>query len=95
MTEVKNTIYNEDKELFFKKHDNDFTVDTTPMTEYGTYNKTYSFTDGAMWCECMSPVVEKTTVEVHGVMIPVTVKLQKIEYWSTDNGSSRFYYERW
>ncbi len=98
MKEVTFEIYNEDKELFFNKHnsnyDSDYTCNTSPMTDDGVYIKTYCFTDGANWYERMSPAYETVTVKVHGVQFETQVKLQKIEYWSSEMGS-RFYYEKW
>lgn len=99
MTEVNYRLYNEDKEFFFKKHNSDFnsdyTCETSPMTNDGVYIKTYIFTDGSCWYERMSPKVEIAKVSVHGVEVEVPVKLQEVEYWSSDISSSRCYYERW
>ena len=82
MREVTFDVYEEDKDLFFKKHDNDFYSDTSPMTDDGVYIKTYCFNDGACWYERMSPAYENVSVKVHGVKFDTQVKLQKIEYWS-------------
>lgn len=81
------------KAEFFKKHD-DWSVDTSPMDEYGAYSKSYICTDGARWIENMRPVWEKVTVEVKGVKIPVSVKLFETEAYNTDNADSVFYYEK-
>lgn len=52
---VKYEEYRHDKQAFFKKHDNDFTIHTSSMDEYSRYHKEYMFADGATWYECYSP----------------------------------------
>lgn len=85
--------YNEDVRKFFEKHDYDYICETSPMDEYGVYYKTYSFRDGAQWMERMSPEYVEYEVEVKLVKIKEHVKMLKIEYWSTEQGS-KYYYEK-
>lgn len=92
MTEVTRNVYYDDKDWFFSKHNKCWHVDTSPMTESGVYMKTYILDDGSCWYERMSPYTETVRVTVHGVEVEVEVKLQKIEYWSTDISRSRCYY---
>lgn len=87
------TQYSEEKLNFFRKHDSDYTVDTTPMDEYGRYWKTYSFTDGAKWYEAMSPEYVSQKIEVKLVKVNVEVKMFRTEYWSTEE-PSKYYYEK-
>lgn len=82
------------KRQFFKKHNSDFTANTSPMNQDGSYHKDYIFEDGAQWTECMRPVWREATVQVENVEIKVNVKLFETEAWSTDDATSIFYYER-
>lgn len=83
----------EAKKNFLNKHD-DWSVETSPMDEYGTYDKTYYCSDGAQWIENYRPVYERTTIEIKGVKIPVTVKLLETEAYNTDDAQSLLYYEK-
>ena len=91
---VKFNEYNDDKNNFFKKHDYNFECDTSPMDKYGRYHKEYVFEDGAVWYEAMSPDCIAYEVEVKMVKICETVKMLRTEFWSSDNASSKYYYER-
>ena len=95
MTEVTRNVYYDDKDWFFSKHNKCWHVDTSPMTEDGVYMKTYVLEDDSCWYERMSPYTETTKVTIHGVEVEVEVKLQKVEYWSTDISKSRCYFEKW
>lgn len=86
--------YNQDKQEFFQKHNSEFQSSTSPMDEYGRYSKTYVFEDGATWYESMYPTYEKGIAEIKGVKVEVEVKLFATEYWSTDNSSSKVYYNK-
>lgn len=86
--------YNEDKKRFFKKHKNDFQCETSPMDGYGRYYKVYSFADGAQWYENMSPTYETAEVEIKMVTVKVEVKMFRTEYYSTDDSTSKYYYEK-
>lgn len=91
---VKFNEYNEDKNSFFKKHNYNFKCDTSSMDEYGRYHKEYVFEDGAVWYEVMSPTWQNVEVEVKLVKVVVKVKLLSTEFWSSDNASSKYYYEK-
>ena len=85
------------KKAFFQKHSEaDWSVDTSPMDEYGVYYKTYIFSDNAIWYERMAPVYFKQDIVVANtkVVTTVEVKLQEVEFWSTEAGSNK-YYEKW
>ena len=90
---VTSRDYTEDKKNFFEKHDYDYSVETSPMNQYGEYSKVYSFADGAAWCEHMSPYYATEEIEVKLVKVTVDVKLFRTEYWSTE-APSKYYYER-
>lgn len=85
--------YNEEKSNFFKKHDYDFTCDTSSMDEYGRYHKTYSFSDGAQWFEDMCPTYEIVEVEVCKAKVKLEVKMFRTEFYSTES-PSKYYYEK-
>lgn len=91
---VNYNTYNEEKKAFFKKHHNDFRCDTSSMDEYGRYWKTYTFEDGAQWCEAMSPEYVSQEVEIKMCKVNVEVKMLRTEFWNTDDASSRYYYEK-
>ena len=87
--------YMEDKKAFLKRHKNDWKVETSGMDEYGRYYKTYICADGANFIEEMYPTYETGEAEIRGVKVKVEVKMMRIEYYSTDNANSNYYYERW
>ena len=86
--------YNEDKKVFFQKHNYDFQCETSSMDGYGRYYKVYSFTDGAQWYENMSPTYESAEVEIKMVVVTVEVKMFRTEYYNTDDSTSKCYYEK-
>ena len=86
--------YEASKKNFFKKHNNDFNTETSPMMN-DTYHKEYMFRDGAIWYEVIRPVYEKVEVEVRKVKTQIDIKLCEVEYWNTDNANSMTYCERW
>lgn len=90
--------YDKEQQTFFGKHNNDYSCETSPMDEYGRYLKTYSFEDGAVWYEAMSPCEEivETKAIVHGVEVTFKnkVKFLRVEYWTSEFGS-KYYYEKW
>lgn len=85
--------YEQEKRAFFEKHKYDYRVETSQMDEYGRYQKTYMFEDGATWYELMSPTTEHVEVEVRLVSVTVEVKMLRTEYWSTET-KSKYYYEK-
>lgn len=84
--------YWKDKMDFFKKHPLD-KVHTSPMDEYGGYNKTYICEDGAQWFEDMGIVPVTERVVVRGVPVNVTVNLFRTEYWNTTEAGTKVTYE--
>lgn len=83
------------RKAFFKKHGLDFKVYTSALDEYDRYHKEYVFKDNAQWCEVMGPYYETVTVNVKGVNIDVDVKLFSVEFYNTDDSSSKYYYEKY
>lgn len=86
--------YSADKKAFFNKHKNNFDCMTTQMDQYGRYGKIYNFEDGAIWYENMAPTYETAEVMVKLVPIKVEVKMFRTEYYSTDDATSKYYYEK-
>ena len=95
MAVVSYKRYSDEKDQFFRSHKNDFRIETSTMDEYGRYYKDYLFEDGAIWHEDMSPVFESATVEIKMVKVSVEVKMMRVEYYNTDDSTSRYYYEKW
>lgn len=94
MNIIKYSDYDNIKKDFFRKHKNDFTIDTTGNSaEY--YRKTYVFNDGAIWYEVMTKVTQKVEITVNLCDVKVYVDLMQTEFWSTDESNSSFYYEKW
>lgn len=89
--------YEKAKIEFLHRH-NDWTVETSPMNQYGEYHKTYICEDGAVWTELNRPVDADTEVEVEickvKVKTKVQVKLLETEGWSTDDATSIYCYEK-
>lgn len=84
--------YWDKKQAFFKKHQLD-KVHTSPMDQYGGYNKTYICEDGAQWFESMGVVPVTERVTVRGVGVTVTVNLFRTEFWNTEEFGTGIYYE--
>ena len=94
MNIIKYSDYDNIKKDFFRKHKNDFTIDTTGnSTEY--YRKTYVFNDGAIWYEVMTKVTQEVEITVNLCDVKVYVDLMQTEFWSADESNSSFYYEKW
>lgn len=92
---VKYDEYMRDKQEFLKNHNNDFTISTSGMNEYGCYSKHYFCEDGAIWYECMSPEWEYCDVMFNGEYIgKEKIKFLRTEYFSSDNSRSKFYFEK-
>lgn len=90
----------EEKSKFSKKHNHNFTVETSPMDKDGIYYKWYVFEDGAIWYERMSPVEEVIIVEgisdLTGIKFTDSkvVTFLKTEFWNTEDSKSKYYYEK-
>ena len=88
--------YCKDLNSFVDKHSRkyDFKVYTSPF-ENNQYRKTVCFEDGSVFTEINEmDVVEDVEVEVHGLKIKTEVHLIRHEYWSTDDSSSKYWYEK-
>lgn len=69
------------------------------MDEYSRHVKTYLFADNAVWFEVtctQKTFVTKVEYEVAGIKMvkEVTDVLCETEYFNTDNGVSKFLYEK-
>lgn len=91
---VTDVRYRYEREMFFRKHNCDFEVQTSQMDEYGMYHKEYIFADGAIWYEVMSPEYVKEEVNIKLCKVTVEVKMFRTEFWSSDDSVSKFYYEK-
>ena len=94
MATVNYQEYTTLKDAFFKKHNYDFRIEISPMDEYGHYHKDYVFDDCAVWYEDMCPTFEQATVEIKKVNVNVEVKMLRTEFYSTDDATSHYYYEK-
>lgn len=90
---VTTTEFEKEKEAFFRKHSNEFKVDTGEWKD-NSYLKTYMFDDGAVWYEKLSKVYESVDFEHRGLKFNTTVAMSEVEYWSSESGS-RYVYEPW
>lgn len=86
-------IYNQMKSDFMNKHKGALKIYTKPL-EYNRYYKDYCFQDGATWSEISWLVEEVVEVMIRNIKTRVSVKLWKVEYFSTDDSKSRYYYEK-
>lgn len=91
---VRSAEYEEMKKSFFRRHKGDFQCDTRGSSAEN-YNKTYSFKDGASWYEVMTRETVTDRVEIKFYNVPVSVDMMKIEFWNSDDSSSKVYYEPW
>ncbi len=96
---VSYDTYSDDKKVFLHKHNDDFTVHTSSMDDYGRYVKSYICRDGAVWTEVCGPYHTAANGQIPGMpelgFFTIEVKLMKVEYWSSDDATSKFYYEKW
>lgn len=90
MTEVTERIFKEEAKLFFDKHGNDY-EERNSCEDTDEFYRIFFFKDGSCWCEKYTDVYEKGNTEIHGIKIEVDVKLQKVEYWSTESKIKYFY----
>lgn len=96
MITVNCNRYQEDLNQFIKKHskDADLQILTSPF-ENGRYHKDYLFSDGAWFTEInYMNHTEEIETEVHGIIVKATIKMIKHEYWSTDNSTTKYWYEK-
>lgn len=97
MNRVSTQEYETKKQAFLRRHE-DWTVETSPMDEYGRYHKSYICTDNAVWTEINEPEYQtvEAKVEVKGVqfILKQEVKLFRTEGWSTDDATSIICYEK-
>lgn len=88
--------YDSEKKVFFKRHNNAYTC-TTKGTSGEYYSKTYNFDDGATWYEVMQrkTITEDVFVEKYKCKVNVDIDLFETEFFNSEDGNSKFYYEKW
>lgn len=91
---VRRAEYEEMKKSFFRRHKGDFQCDARGSSTEN-YHKTYNFKDGAIWYEVMTRDAVTERVEIKFCNVPVSVDMMKIEFWNSDESSSKVYYEPW
>lgn len=98
MTIVDYDTYETDKLNFFRKQNYGHTRYTTPLTN-GEYHTNFIFENGAVYYEHCSTVYETVSVNtiVKGVKVTLTqnVKLFRVEYWTSEDAHSKFYYSKY
>lgn len=70
----------------------------TQMTN-GIIRKTVCWSDGATWWEITETNFSETVeveVEAHGIKAKasIPIPMRKTEYWSTESGASKYFYEK-
>ena len=92
--EVTYKQYQEDLNNFIKKHNSyDLAIKTSNLTN-GSYTKLYMYEDGGvLWEVNDMEYTEKAEIELHGVKMFTDVHLIKHEYWTTDDSTTKVWYE--
>lgn len=96
MKQVNYKEYTDDLNRFIEKHSKkyDMNIWTSPITN-GEYRKEYAFEDGNSFYEINNlNYIEEVEVEVKGIKVKVDVKLVNHEYWSSDDSTSKYWYEK-
>ena len=91
---VRSEEYEEMKKSFFRRHKRDFQIDTRGSFAE-KYYKTYSFKDGASWYDVATRETVTERVEIKFCNVPVSVDMMKIEFWNSDESSSKVFYAPW
>ena len=94
MNTVNYKDYEDEKAKFFKAHDYDYTVHTSDL-QNNSYHKEYAFEDGATFYESTRKVEEVQIIEVHKIKTKVVVAYMVTEYWSSDDSTTKVFYENW
>lgn len=84
--------YMKDLKAFTKKHP-DFTVRTSGFTNE-TYHKSYIAKDGEFTEINEHAHWDEITGTSHGITYTLPVQVIRHEYWSTDNPTSKYWYEK-
>lgn len=89
--------YRLEKLAFYKKHRVVISEESHLVRDITL--KTVIFEDGKIWYEIYGKYVEKvtTTITVKGIDLEINldVDLFRIEYWSSDNSTNKFAYEKY
>lgn len=86
--------YQKDLQEFCQRHNQkaECRVYTSPM-ENDSYHKEYCYSDGATFYEINDIVYDEAKITMHGLEIKVPIAFYRTEYFSTDNGKSKFFYK--
>lgn len=88
--------YSKDLQRYIAKHSkkSDYKVYTSPFY-HNEYHKEYCFEDGSTFYEINNHNYwEEVEIEVHGIKMKTTVLMIRHEYFSTDDATSKYWYER-
>lgn len=87
--------YTRDLQRFINKHSKKYDCRVYTSTLYhGQYHKEYCFENGATFYEINDlDYWEKVEIVVHGIKMETTVQMIKHEYYSTDDATSKYWYE--
>lgn len=84
------------KRDYFKQHGGMDTCDTSPMTDYGTYVKTYVTGDRNILTEVNGEAWQPETWTTEGgYTVTESVRAWRTEIWTTTDARSRVWYERY
>ena len=86
--------YLKEMQKFAAKHNENGGVKsyTSPL-ENVRYHKEIRWEDGAAWYEVTERIWETVPIEVHGIKMVRYIEMWRTEFWNTDNGQSRFFYQ--
>lgn len=99
MTTTTFAEFDKEYTAFALKHNKKAERREYSQLENGIIRKTVCWSDGATWWEVtetnLSEEVEVET-EIHGIKVTVkaNIPLRRTEYWSTESGTSKYFYER-
>ena len=94
MKKVTDKEFYKDLQAFCQKHGKkqDWKVVTSPYAN-GQYHKEYMFEDGAIFTDVNYLEGEYYEVEIKELGFTSKVPVIKHEYWTTDDATSKFWYE--
>lgn len=95
MATVTYRDYLDELHAFSVKHNKkaDLQVYTSAMVN-NSYHKEYVWSDGAQFFEVTDMVTEEAVGEVHGVQVTFPVTFWRVEFWSTEDAKSKYFYEK-
>lgn len=95
MKKVTDKEFYKDLNTFIQKHGkkSDWKVITSPYVN-GQYHKEYVFENGAVFTDVNYLEGEYYEVEIKELGFSSKIPVIKHEYWSTDDATSKFWYEK-